>query len=176
MRTLITIFIDLLCIFFKLLRRNGTKTLLAESLLLRHQLKITVRASKRAPHLNPFDRFFMAFLSLFMNPRRIVSSAIIIKPSTLLKFHRSLVKRKYSELFSPKRKRKPGPKGPTQDYIIPGIPPPISAGIPALDFSFGLSAIIAAVVSSSPTIDPAFWIAHRTTFVGSITPASVRSS
>jgi len=39
MRTLIMIFIDLLCILAKLLSQGGTKALMAESLLLRHQLK-----------------------------------------------------------------------------------------------------------------------------------------
>src|SRR5213075_3489948 len=43
--------------------------------------------------------------------------AIVLKPSTLLHFHRALVQRKYRLLFSPKRRAKPGPKGPAADLI-----------------------------------------------------------
>jgi hypothetical protein len=51
-----------------------------------------------------------------MRPARLLRSAIVLKPATILKFHRSLVKRKYRELFSPKRKRaRPGPKGPSPE-------------------------------------------------------------
>ena len=34
-----------------------------------------------------------------------------------MKFHQALVKRKYSRLFSNKNKRKPGPKGPSQELV-----------------------------------------------------------
>jgi len=54
---------------------------------------------------------------MFMNPRRIVRSAIIIKPSTLLSFHNALKKREYRLLFSPCGGRKPDPKGPSRDII-----------------------------------------------------------
>ena len=41
--------------------------------------------------------------------------AALIKPATLLKFHKALVDRKYRLLFSSHyRRRKPGPKGPAQ--------------------------------------------------------------
>ena len=42
---------------------------------------------------------------------------MIIRPSTLLRFHALLQKRKYRELFSSGRKGKPGPKGPSKDII-----------------------------------------------------------
>ena len=47
----------------------------------------------------------------------IIKNAIVIKPSTLLKFHKALVDKKYSTLFSSKSKKKPGPKGSSQDLI-----------------------------------------------------------
>jgi hypothetical protein len=53
-----------------------------------------------------------------MNPRRITRSAIIIKPSTLLRFHAALRKRKYQQLYSPSGGRKPGPKGPSWLTVI----------------------------------------------------------
>jgi len=63
------------------------------------------------------DRALLGFWSLFLNPRRIVRSAIIIKPSTLLSFHNALKKRKYRFLYSPSGGRKPGPKGPSRQVI-----------------------------------------------------------
>ncbi len=40
-----------------------------------------------------------------------------LKPSTILSFHRALVKRKYHLLFTPKNRGKPGPRGPTPELI-----------------------------------------------------------
>jgi transposase InsO family protein len=52
-----------------------------------------------------------------MRPTRLVRSAIVFKPSTILGFHRALVRRKYRLLFSPKRRSKPGPKGPSLELV-----------------------------------------------------------
>jgi hypothetical protein len=57
------------------------------------------------------------FCSLRIKPKRLLRSAIALKPSTLLNFHRALVQRKYRLLFSPKSRGKPGPKGPDQNFI-----------------------------------------------------------
>jgi len=43
--------------------------------------------------------------------------AVVLKPSTLLAFHAALVKRQYRWLFSPKRRGKPGPTGPSPELI-----------------------------------------------------------
>jgi len=53
----------------------------------------------------------------FIRPGRLVRSAIVFKPATLLNLHRALVQRKYRRLFSSNRPMKPGPKGPSQDVI-----------------------------------------------------------
>ena len=63
------------------------------------------------------DRVQLGFLSLFLNPRRIARLSIIVKPSTLLKFHAALIKRKYRYLYSPPGGKKPGPKGPPKEVI-----------------------------------------------------------
>lgn len=52
-----------------------------------------------------------------MRPNRVIRSAIILKPSTIIGFHRSLVKRKYRHLFSPLRWGKPGPRGLSKELI-----------------------------------------------------------
>ena len=52
-----------------------------------------------------------------MRPRRLIRSAIVPKPSTLLIIHRALTRRKYRLLFSSKVHAKPGPKGPSQEVV-----------------------------------------------------------
>ena len=52
-----------------------------------------------------------------MRPRRLIRSAIVVKPSTLLRLHRALIHRKYRRVFSSKGPTKPGPKGPSQEVI-----------------------------------------------------------
>jgi hypothetical protein len=48
-------------------------------------------------------------------PARVLKSAIVLKPSTLLRFHQMQVKRKCRAIFSPKHIRRPGRKGPAQE-------------------------------------------------------------
>ena len=48
---------------------------------------------------------------------RVLRSAIVLKPSTLLHLQSVLRKRKYRMLFSPRRRRRPGPKGPNPGLI-----------------------------------------------------------
>jgi putative transposase len=55
--------------------------------------------------------------ALLIRPGRLIRSAIVLKPSTLLGLHRALTTRKYRRLFSSKVPKKPGPKGPAQDVI-----------------------------------------------------------
>ncbi len=84
---------------------------------MKQQLIIHSRSRQRAPNLTTKDRTLLGFLSLFLNPRRLARSAIIIKPSTLLSFHKALKNRKYRLLYSPRGGRKPGPKGPPNEVI-----------------------------------------------------------
>src|SRR5262249_39763822 len=79
----------------KLLRPGGVRSVMAESLLLRHQLIISSRARRRAPNLNSFDRFILGLGSLFVPANRFSKLAVVLKPRTLLRFHEALKKRKY---------------------------------------------------------------------------------
>ena len=117
MRELFEFFVHFAAAVAKYFAPGGAKAVIAESLLLKHQLLIINRSRRRASNLTPFDRAFMGLCSLFMNPARIRKTAIILKPTTLLKFHEALKKRKCRLLFSPHRKRKPGPKGPSPELI-----------------------------------------------------------
>ena len=117
MKEVFYLLFHLLTTLAKLIRPGGSRTVIAENLLLKQQLIIHSRARERAPNLSTQDRALLGFWSLFLNPRRLVRSAIIIKPSTLLQFHNALKKRKYRLLYSPGGGRKPGPRGPSREVI-----------------------------------------------------------
>mgnify|MGYP001816622247 FL=1 len=92
--------------------------MVAECVLLRHQLLVLNRPRQRAPDLHPIDRIVAGLCAGFIRPARLLRSAVVLTPATILHFHRLLVKRKYRDLFSPKRKPgKPGPKGPSPELI-----------------------------------------------------------
>ena len=95
MRELALLAIHLLVTLAKLLRPGGIRAVAAESLLLKHQILIGNRARRRAPNLTTFDRVVLGLTTLFVHPRRIPKLGALIKPATLLKFHRALVDRKY---------------------------------------------------------------------------------
>ena len=117
MRDVICLLFHLLTTVAKLLQLGGSRTVIAENLLLKQQLIIHSRARERAPNLSTQDRALLGFWSLFLNPRRIARAAVIIKPSTLLRFHNALKKRKYRQLYSPHGGCKPGPKGPSNEIV-----------------------------------------------------------
>jgi len=118
MKDIFILLVHLLTTVAKLLGPGGTKAVIAENLLLKQQLLVITRSRRRAPNLSTAKRFLMGFWSLFFRPGRITKVAVCIQPSTLLKFHQCLVRRKYHKLFSPKKRtKKPGPKGPSEPLI-----------------------------------------------------------
>ena len=96
---------------------SGARALVAEPLLVKHQLVILNRGRKRAPNVRPMDRVIAGVCTLFMRPSRLLRPAVVLKTSTRLAFHAVLVQRKYRRLFSPKRRGKPGPKGPSPELV-----------------------------------------------------------
>jgi len=117
MKDLLALLLHLLITIAKLLGPGGAKAVVADSLLMKQQLLVVNRSRRRAPNLSALDRCLFGFWSLFLDPRRIQRAAVIIRPSTLLKFHHLLKQRKYRLLYSSGKKRKPGPKGPSQELI-----------------------------------------------------------
>ncbi len=107
-----------------LLGTRGTKAVVAENLILKHQLLVIQRSRRRAPNRRPADRVLLGFLSRFLDPRRLVRAAVIVKPATLLRFHRGLRDLKYRFLYSSHSQRQPGPKGPPRKVkkLEPGDP------------------------------------------------------
>ena len=75
------------------------------------------RAQRRAPSLTSWDRLVLGVCALLVSPKRLSKMAVILKPSTLLRFHSALVKRKYRLLYSPRKRRRPGPQGPSKELI-----------------------------------------------------------
>ena len=117
MRDFIMLFIHVMVTVVRLAGPGGLRSVVAESALIRHQLLVLNRGRRRAPHLRATDRLAAGLFTLLMRPARILRSAIVLKPSTLLHLHNLLRKRKYRLLFSPKSGRRPGPKGPNQELI-----------------------------------------------------------
>ena len=117
MSDVVILFVHLIVTVVRLAWPGGLRSVVAESVLVKHQLQILSRGRKRAPNLRAAERIIAGLCTLFMNPARVLRSAIVLKPSTLLHLHHVLTKRKYRMLFSPKRRRQPGPKGPDKELI-----------------------------------------------------------
>ena len=110
MRNLAVLFIHFIAVLARLLGPGGVRSIVAESLLLKHQLLIVNRSRQRSPNLSASDRIFAGWMALLVRPTRLLRSAIALKPSTLLGLHHAMSKRKYRRLFSPNRRRKSGQK------------------------------------------------------------------
>ena len=117
MRDLVVLFIHFIATLARLLGPGGARSIVAESLLLKHQLLVLNRSRRRSPNLSMTDRTVAGLMALLLRPTRLLRSAIVLKPSTLLGLHQALSRRKYRMLFSPNRRRKPGPKGPSAELI-----------------------------------------------------------
>jgi putative transposase len=117
MKDLLVLLAHLSTTIAKLVGPGGARAVVADSLLIKQQLLVINRSRRRAPNRSARDRFLFGFWSLFLDPRRIQRAAVIIRPSTLLKFHELLINRKYRLLYSSGKKDKPGPKGPSPELI-----------------------------------------------------------
>jgi putative transposase len=117
MRDVVILFVHVIVNLLRLAGPGGLRSVVAESVLVKHQLRILNRGRKRAPNLRAADRIIAALCTLFMRPARVLRSAVVLKPSTLLHLHSVLRRRKYRMLFSPKRGRRPGPNGPKKELI-----------------------------------------------------------
>jgi len=116
-RDLAVLFLHLLATAARLAGPGGARSVVAESVLVRHQLLILNRSRKRSPNLRPSDRIVAGLCAVIIRPGRLIRSAIVLKPSTLLSLHRALMQRKYRWLFSSRVATKPGPKGPSQEVV-----------------------------------------------------------
>jgi putative transposase len=117
MRLLFPLLGHLLVTLARLAGPGGVRAVVAESLAVKHQLLIMKRSQRRAPNLTSSDRLMLGFYTLLVRSKRMRKMAVITKPSTLLRLHQALVKRKYHLLYGSNRPRRPGPKGPSSELI-----------------------------------------------------------
>ncbi|OFZ44300.1 MAG: hypothetical protein A2504_00240 [Bdellovibrionales bacterium RIFOXYD12_FULL_39_22] len=112
------LFFHFVVTFFRLLTPGGVKSVMAENILIKHQLILINRTRKKSPQLKPIDRFILGLTAFFITPKRLIQNSAILKVSTILNFHQALINRKYRLLFSSnKTAKRPGPKGPSKDLI-----------------------------------------------------------
>jgi hypothetical protein len=79
MRNLLLTLLHLAVVAAKLCGPGGIRAVIAENLLLKHQLIVLRRARRRAPNLTRSDRLLCGFESLFLNPGRIRKLAIALR-------------------------------------------------------------------------------------------------
>jgi hypothetical protein len=122
MRDWLVLMAHLIVTIIRIMAPGGARTVIAESLHLKHQLLILNRPRKRAPKLRALDRILLGLGALLVSPQRMLRVAVAVRPATLLRFHRALVvHRMYRWLFSSKNRQRPGPKGPAQELMGPLI-------------------------------------------------------
>ena len=80
MRAAFFLTVHVLVVVAKMLRPGGIKAIIAENLLLKHQLAILGRSQRKAPNLKTTDRFILGGLYLFISARRRLSVAVTIQP------------------------------------------------------------------------------------------------
>ena len=117
MKELFILVAHLLMTLVRLARPGGVRSVLAQSLALKHQLLVLQRRRKRAPRLTPWDRLFFGLCSHWLSPQRQTKTSIVLRPSTFTRFHQALVRCKYRLLYTSRRRCRPGPKGPSAELI-----------------------------------------------------------
>jgi hypothetical protein len=68
MRNLAVLFIHFIAVLARLLGPGGVRSIVAESLLLKHQLLIGNRSRQRSPNLSASDRIFAGWMALLVRP------------------------------------------------------------------------------------------------------------
>ena len=67
MKVILILLVHFVVTAAKLLRPGGAKAVMAESLLMKHQLMVSNRTRKRSPNLTTMDRVLMGVYSLFIS-------------------------------------------------------------------------------------------------------------
>jgi hypothetical protein len=119
MKDLLALLAHLLTTIAKLLGPDGARAVIADSLLMKQQLLIINRTRQRTPNLSTLDRFLLGFWSLFLSPRHIQRAAVIMRPSTLLKFHHLLKQRSTDVCILLAAKASLGPRVPHPNSSMP---------------------------------------------------------
>jgi transposase InsO family protein len=100
MKLLFIAIASIMHVLITVVRQGGRRPLAAEMIALRIQLIAVQRKQRRAPNLTKWERLWLAVCGGLISKHRLRKISIIVSPATLLKFHRALVNRKYSFLYS----------------------------------------------------------------------------
>ncbi|MHB8415706.1 MAG: hypothetical protein ACYDDA_12665 [Acidiferrobacteraceae bacterium] len=74
MRSLLILLVHALTTLARLLGPGGMRSVVAENLLIKHQLLVINRSRHRVPALSPADRILLGWLPLFVTPRRLLQA------------------------------------------------------------------------------------------------------
>jgi hypothetical protein len=77
---LAVLLVHLLATVARLAGPGGVRSVVPESMLVKHQLLILNRSRSRSPHLRLADRMVAGMCALFMRPRRLIRCAIVLRP------------------------------------------------------------------------------------------------
>jgi hypothetical protein len=77
MRDLAVLLLHLLATVTRLAGPGGARSVVAESVLVKHQFLILNRSRRRSPNLRPADRVVAGPFAIFMRPGRLIRSAIV---------------------------------------------------------------------------------------------------
>src|SRR6476619_2260142 len=91
MRELFILVAHLISTLVRLAQPGGVRSVVAQSLVLKHQLLVLQRRGKRASRLTPWDRLFFGLCSQWLSPQRQTKTSIVLRPSTFTRFHQALV-------------------------------------------------------------------------------------
>ena len=117
MRDVAILLIHLLVVIFRVARPGGIRSVIAESVLVKHQLMILNRSRKRAPNLRVLDRIITGLCSLLMRPTRVNRSAMVLRPSTVFSSAPCSRQKKISTAVFAKAQRQTGPRGPQKELV-----------------------------------------------------------
>src|SRR5207248_2909940 len=112
MRDLVILFIHLITTVARLAAPGGARSVVAESVLVKHQLLILNRSRKRSPNLRTTDRVVAGLCAIVMRPGRLIRSAIVFKPSTVLRPASSADSKEISAAVLVESGDEAGPQGP----------------------------------------------------------------
>src|SRR5215831_11063445 len=80
MRDIFVLFLHVIVTLMRLARPGGVRSVVAESVLVKHQLLILTRSRKRASNLHALDRIIAGLCAALIRQARVARSAIILKP------------------------------------------------------------------------------------------------
>src|SRR5437870_9062078 len=111
MRELVILFVHAIATLARLLGPGGIRSVVAESVLVKQQLLMLNRSRQRSPNLRTSDRLVAGLCALLIRPARLIRSAIVLRPSTLLSLQSGFEEPKVSPALHIQAQGEARPKG-----------------------------------------------------------------